>query len=506
MRPPSWRASRRTWAITALLATGLGTLELLKLPVIARFEVFQFGDWGSNLTVQALLDRGERPTIDFFYPYGLLPLLVGRAWFGLWGRSPAAYLGAVAVCHVLTAWAVARLVTALRLGAIGLGFVLAALPLSFPPTYPSLAHGLEAVLVAHALASQARGRRDQALALAALAVLTKPSMGYIYGAVLIVRIVPAHRDRLATAMHPLRPALVMSTAGGLLLAAVFGPRTLVGTLLPGTTAELYRHAHYGFFGGTGRDFWLPPGAGPWHYVGTPRAFWLAATIVLLTGAVAALVRRPAADPIDGRPKRATEIALTCAGLHVAYVCLFFGGADSWWYYAYLPVLGTAALSALGKPWSWAVLAVILPALASDWTQRREIAVAWRAADARVEGLWTSRESQQEWLGVLDRVRGRQAALLAMSGCGELTYADRFAPPVCIFLLNGMEHTIDVRRKAAQLRRAEVVVVPKVPAGTLDFRLNCPAFRNALVGMTRTFDGPHYQVYQRVELALGGDSW
>jgi hypothetical protein len=503
MRLPSWRPSR-PWVVTALLAAGLLAIATLKLPVIARFEVFQFGDWGANLTVQALIDRGERPTIDFFYPYGLLPLMAGRAWFGLWGRTPAAYLGAVAACHVLTAWAVGRLVRALDLGWIGVMFLIAALPLTFPPTYPSLAHGLEAVLITHALASQAKGRRDHALALAGLAALAKPSMGYVYGALLLALIVLSHRGRAGSITRDLRPTVAVLGGTGLTLAAVFGPATLIGSLLPGATAELYKHAHYGFFRGNGRDFWLPPGAGLRHYVGTPRGYWLAATLLLLGGTATALVRLFAGRDDDDAGRRAAETVLTCATLHVAYACLFFGGADSWWYYAYLPALGAAALTGLGRPMCWGVAALILPALASDWTQRREIADAWRAADARNDGLWISTDSLSEWRAVLDQIDDRSAVLLAMSGCGELTYRDRFAPPVCIFLLQGMDDTIDVRRKAEQVRRAEVVVVPKVPAGTLAFRLGCPAFRAALVGKARTFDGRYYAVYRRVELALDGD--
>ena len=72
----------------ALLAFELAGMTLLKLPVVARFEGFAFADWGANLTAQALLDRGFRPTIDFHYPYGLLPSAIGRAWYGIVGLTP----------------------------------------------------------------------------------------------------------------------------------------------------------------------------------------------------------------------------------------------------------------------------------------------------------------------------------------------------------------------------------------------------------------------------------
>lgn len=473
------------------LGAGLVGMELLRLPIIARFEVWQFADYGANLTTQALVDRGERPAVDFFYPYGLLPIAVARAWYAPFGRTPGAYLLAVGLMHGLAGWGLARIVSRLRAGWIGAGFVLVALPYTFPPTYPNWAHGLEAALLTWALGEQAGGRRDRALALAGLAALSKPSMAYVFGALLMSAQVAADRGRAAGLLKMLRLAGLVCGPVVLGLVAVFGWESVLRSQWPGTTADLYKHAGYGFFRGSGRQFWVSGGQGWRFYVGTARGYWLAATGVLLICGLGAVVRRARGSEVGA----AGEVAATCAGLHVAFICLFFGGEYSWVNYAYLLAVGVVAGGAmLGRKgvYVFAVLGGL--ALLADRGLRREILDGWRGVDARVGGLWTESASAAEWARVLERVGGQPAALLAMSGCGELTYADRFAPPVGIFLLNGMDETRDVRRKAEQVRRAEVVVVPKVPAGALRFRLECPAFREALAGKEVTLDGRWFLVF------------
>jgi hypothetical protein len=530
---PAIDSARRTLPLAAALAVGLLAMEGLRLPIAARFEVWQFADYGANLTVQALLDRGERPTMDFFYPYGLLPLGIGRLWFAVGGRTPGAYLAAVAGLHMLAAWAIARVAVSLRTGWAGIALAFTALPLTFPPTYPNLAHGLEAVLIAHGLADLAAGRRDRALALAGLAALTKPSMAYAFGVLSLFELTIAARGRASIWLKSLCPLSLTCVPVMLVLVGMFGLGPFLRSQWPGTTADLYRHARYGFFRGSGRDFWLPRDAMWRHYVGTPRGFWLGATGVLSLGALGAsarLLRKGVGEEDEGVPgepgerepggpapsltrplrggplpggeggesiarRRAAEVVVVCALLHVAFVVAFFGGENSWLYYSYILTIGVMALAGLGRRWRGVVAGVAALGLLADRGLPREIAREWRGVDVRVGGLWTSGDSAREWRSVLGRIGGRRAALLAMSGCGEVTYADRFLPPVTLFLLNGMEETRDVRRKAEQLRRADLVVVPKVPEGTLDFRLNCPAFRAALAGRTAVFDGTYYRVYE-----------
>ena len=74
--------------LTVLFMAESLALALFQLPLNLLFDAFASMDQGANLTVQGLLDRGLTPTVDFGYQYGLIPLLAGRAWFALLGRTP----------------------------------------------------------------------------------------------------------------------------------------------------------------------------------------------------------------------------------------------------------------------------------------------------------------------------------------------------------------------------------------------------------------------------------
>lgn len=173
----------RLWIIFALEVL---VLVALSQPKSMRFDWFAFADQGTNLRAQVLLDQGERPMIDFGYHYGLLPLSVGRVWFGLFGRTPAAYQAAIIVCQLLMVWGLARFSVAIRVSREGLALLIVTMPFVVPASYVNLSHALEAVLICHALAQHANGRRTSALELATACLFVKPTMAYVYGLLLVV--------------------------------------------------------------------------------------------------------------------------------------------------------------------------------------------------------------------------------------------------------------------------------------------------------------------------------
>ena len=82
-------------AITLLLLTEVAGLALAQVPLSLSWDDFAFMDQGANLAVQTLLDRGFGPDCRFRLPLGLLPLLIGRLWFRLFGSTPSAYAAAM---------------------------------------------------------------------------------------------------------------------------------------------------------------------------------------------------------------------------------------------------------------------------------------------------------------------------------------------------------------------------------------------------------------------------
>src|SRR5262252_9252191 len=70
-----WRHWRGLALLLALVVTFLA-----QLPMSYDFANFVFYDPGVSLRTDLLIAQGYVPTIDFGYIYGLLPLMIGRAF------------------------------------------------------------------------------------------------------------------------------------------------------------------------------------------------------------------------------------------------------------------------------------------------------------------------------------------------------------------------------------------------------------------------------------------
>jgi hypothetical protein len=223
---------------------GVVLIEGFRIPFGLSFDQWAFMDAGGNLTAQYLIQQGYRPAIDFGYLYGLLPLLVCRLWFSVEGATPVACIILISLLNLSIGWAFARLALHLRLTACGIFLLSVAMPYAVQAIYPNIAHALEAALLANALAEQAAGRRAASLALAAAACLTKPSMGYFYGALLLGFAVLDFASRSRLNLNALRrllaPALITAFALGAILGLVYGRVSLSRTLLPTVGMKTYQ--------------------------------------------------------------------------------------------------------------------------------------------------------------------------------------------------------------------------------------------------------------------------
>jgi len=169
-----------------VFAVEYAVLSIVHVPRTFSFDGWAFGDQGAGLTIQYLAREGYRPVVDFFYMYGLLPLLAGRAWFGAFGITPFTWFAAMFVCGLFMVRALARFAAASRLPPIGIAFLILALPFAILPIYPQLAHSMEALLLCNALAEQAADKHSRALALATAASFAKPSLAYAYGLLVLL--------------------------------------------------------------------------------------------------------------------------------------------------------------------------------------------------------------------------------------------------------------------------------------------------------------------------------
>ncbi len=243
-----------TW-LTIILIVEVLVVAAFQSPLV-RFDRFAIFDSGGELAIQDLIRRGYRPGIDFGYLYGLLPLLIGRIWYGLAGLSPQTFRVQVMACTILMVWGMARFAVHSRIGLVGVVLIALAIPDLLLVTYIGLVQTLEQALLVNALAEQARGRRGTALALLTGCCFVKPSLAVVQGfAVLIAIVADSRRGGRTTYTHALGPALFTAGIIASLLTVTFGPLPLYRTILPWTGMAVYQHAGFGFFRGIGRNFW-----------------------------------------------------------------------------------------------------------------------------------------------------------------------------------------------------------------------------------------------------------
>ena len=493
----------RPLLIFLLFAIEILAIDFLKLPDIMAFDRYAFCDTGANLTLQYVTSHGLRPAIDFGYNYGLLPILAGRIWFGIAGATPISLQVLMAVCDLLIAWAIARIASRIRFGAVGLALIAITLGFAVQASYPSLAQSVEAVLLASALACQARGSRASALAFACAAVFAKPSMGYVYSLVLIVAIVCRRRRARAKIGHwigELAPAVATGAALILVLGIIYGPVPLLRTVIPIEGVSNYRAVNFGFFTGSGREFWDPHGL-PWVvYLLDFSGFWIAGTLFLI-GSGAAAIFYLATRAGDGELEaRRNEIIATCAVLHVAFIALFFGNQFSWIYYAYLLTIGVAAAAGASAIQRRVTIGLCVMGILAWPHVIRLDRRFWntRQRDAVTAGLWASPDERAEWRLVLDSIHGSKAVVLDKKGAAELMYP-QFESPVTLYMDPGLIKPLEIRRKVEQLSEAQTVVVPSnieievcrgIPAA--------PEFETAIKGFEPRMKGKFFDVYQRLK--------
>lgn len=483
-------ASRRLFlGMLAFLIVEVIVLSAVRGPE-ERFDRFAFQDSGGELIRQEFWRRGFAPTVDFGYLYGLLPMLVGDAWYRAFGLTPSAFRGLMFGCSLATAWGLARFAAARNLGPAGLAMIALAVPDMLQTNTISLVHNLEPALLTHALAEHARGRRDRALALATACVFVKPSMAYVYGLFLVIAIFSRKESRKAW-VRMLAPAAATGAILAVVLGGVFGLRPLVNTVFPVSGLSAYQDTGYGFFRGSGRTFWILPEAGVRDYFRYEVGFWLIGSACLTAGGASAIVRlvRGAGDVDD-------ELAACCAGLHLAFVSLFFGNRGSWVYYFVVLILGLATLSRRSGAYALGIGFLALLLLVNDGSKLKSIRQDWANLQRGREtlNLWATPLEREEWAKVRELTAGSEPVLLADYE-GITLFDKTFARPVSYFDPGRVQRRF-LEAKARQISNAHLIVC----VVTDDWRGFgfWPELRAALEGCEVAWHGRLYTIYRRIK--------
>jgi hypothetical protein len=457
--------SRSVFKLWLLFSAEMVVLAIVRLAIDLSFNSYAFADRGSFLSVCYLATHGSHPAIDFGYPYGLLSIFSAQAWFHVFGLSPRAENLAMLVCALFATWGLARFASGMRLGTVGVVLLAIALPFTILPSYQSFVYALEASLLCNALAEQAAGRRANALALATAACLAKPSMGYLYGLILVLlslfdgwcaNFEAESQGIWQWMLKSFAPTAI--TGGALLsiLAAVYGIPSVAATLIPTSGRAIYRAIGYGSVFFSGRGLWYEPKGGLPFYLLTVAGFWIAASLWLVAAGLRAGWRIACSYRIRTVPRVVDEFVFTCAVLHVMFVTTFFGSPTSWEYYSYLLVMGVAATS-IGNVVSARVAAgLALLAFFGSFGHVQMALDAWgkTVPAPQTRGLWSSTAERKAWARVLAVTAGHDAVALTFQGCAALL--GPFAPPIGAYLVPHEALPAEVRRTFYRVKHAPMV--------------------------------------------------
>jgi hypothetical protein len=140
-----------------------------------------------------------------------------------------------------------------------------------------------------------------------------------------------------------------------------------------------------------------------------------------------------------------------------------------------------------------VLAAML--LVSDRSKGVDVLRHWRSesTSAVTLGLWADPAQREEWARALELTRGHRPALLAMCD-GAAVLVPGFAPPTGGFYVPGGPLPAEVRRKAAQLAEASMIVSAFPPEWHGFARW--PEIADALEGCDLVMAGRGLWVYRR----------
>jgi hypothetical protein len=490
------KSNRYRWTLFVLFAIELLLFAYLQRATLLSFDYYYFQDQGTNLVAQYLTNSGLRSAVDFGYNWGLLGLLFGRLWFALFGATPiACEAGLFVTAGLGVACALARISARLDLDAPAMAIVVLTLPFAARFMPPSFSHGLEAALIANAIACQLEGRKSVALALATAALFARPAIGFFYCAWLIFLMVrDCYRDgrfSIDDTLTSLAPAAVTGLGLALLLCATYGPQSLMHTLIPTHGVANYRASHYGFFN-QGAAFLYSRKAGWIWYLGTAAGIWIAASLWLVVRGVQSL---PAL--VAGRATPRQELTVTCALLHGVFVLLMFGNTWTWTYYFFILIIGTVAAfdgrsaTRLGCICLHGMVALSLLFFLSYVRQLDPGYVR----DSKT-GLWWSADQSDEWAHVLKLIDGKRSALMVEAGGGALL-SPAFQKPVAMYLLPEYQAGGEPDREARQLRDSDAIVTTVQHPTYLGSCLNYyPKLREAMGNARITFRGKYYVVYEQ----------
>ena len=428
-------------------------------PIVLSFDLWVLKDRSSFLNLDYLIDQHLAVGVDVAYSYGLLPVLLQRLVFEVFGRGYWPMIGWTVVTLVAKAAFWARLIGRLPDAKVGLVAVIALSPILLwvNPNFP---YSIVELSILFAILAVLEERLDLAMPISVLGWWSVPSLPLALTALLFLLIVAVWwlggERAPAVLARRLAPGIGSFVALAALLAAVFGTKSMLATVLPISGAAHYRAVHYG--GQSLLTFLHPGGHRLSTYFLTNRAgWWIASTLALLVFSLWAardMARERSLEP------HKTAILL-CGILHAVFIFVAPGSDQQ--HVIYDPVLALGVLlgltllplGTLERPFLVGFLAI---AVLGNWAQLSATASAWKQTERGSDsaGLYAQPGWAREWDDVLARSATQRLLLLSYA-----TGAHHYFPTVetadSWILQPGQMLPADEARLVAKVRLADVIV-------------------------------------------------
>lgn len=460
---PLTRFNRRPQTLLTFVLLALCTSIWFLWCWRSNFNFFQlsFQDPGSNLTLVELLRRGQKPGIDFGYAYGLLSLAFSQAWFGLFGLTPGALVASAYVISLAMCYWFARLLSAIGGGWWHVLLSILLWPIALPPLI-SQTHLIEPLLILTALVLHAEGKLSWALTSCAVCVFVKPSLGYVYGLLLVITILlksrPLQPGRFGRLAREFAPAAAVCIILGAALGTLYGWHLLLNTLSASTGRRIYSVDHFGIFG-LGRSFFWYPGVTWKYYLGQRAGFWIFSMLALLVSLTVILTRRVrTGQPLDSTSK----LVCTVAALLMAFHLFFYGPPMAWLYYAFLGVIFWVAILNFARL-RWLLAAALPLYLSSSLISERARFREWFAnrPSPVTAGFAVDPATLSTWTEIRSLARSSSVALLSFGGDSAILFPYLDTAPR-LFMDPGLTLPEEIEATRTTLRRADYVVEIQTP--------------------------------------------
>lgn len=425
-------------------------------------------DQGAALKANYLISNGFLPSVDFTYIYGLLPLVLGKVWLGIFGSSLQSFFAWLLVSQIICCAILARITIIANLTNSGIIFISSSvLFFCLWGGQYSFTHSLEPVFILLALSEHLLGKKGNALTFLVFGYFTKPSMSLVYAGLIFILFASdliQAKTNIKKVSREILPVILAVIFLVVSLSIIFSIDSVIASVLaPIKGAAVYKAYDYGLFGVGGRFLYFS-GVRIGYYIGTPAGFWIVLTFTIFITALFFLFRIFSLKQ-DIHSNHVVKVIICIAVSHAIFIVRFFGHPASWSYYCYLLIVGIALLGSKNITISKILvknllifLTIIM--LVPTYVHLLGAYKAWANSNQSTltMGLNSAPELKKEFEEVLGYCQTKKVFVLGEATGGMDVSFPKCKSPDAWWLLKGIYNQKETERIGNQISQSSIVVL------------------------------------------------